>query len=139
MILIAWALDLKRPEAGDFGFWLHLFGALTFWGAVSAAGDAGEIGKAMYCVLNIALIFFALFLDRRIYAVLGTIGVAMYLGYLAFDVFKDVLALSFVVSLIGLGVIFVGIFYQRRREKISAWMDAMLPPTLRALRPQPLT
>ena len=139
MILVAWAIDLKRPAAGDFGFWLHLFGALTFWGAISASDEAAEIGKAMYCALNIALIFFALFLNRRIYAVLGTIGVAGYLGYLAFDVFKDVLAFSFVVSLIGLGVIFVGIFYQRKREKISAWMDAMLPPALRALRPQPLT
>jgi hypothetical protein len=139
MILVAWALDLKQPAAGDFGFWLHLFGALTFWGAISASDEAAEIGKAMYCALNVALIFFAVFLNRRIYAVLGTIGVAVYLGYLAFDLFKDVLALSFVVSLIGLGVIFVGIVYQRKREKISASMDAMLPPALRALRPQPLT
>lgn len=139
MILVAWALDLKQPAAGDFGFWLHLFGALTFWGAISASDSAAEIGKAMYCALNVALIFFAVFLNRRIYAVLGTIGVAVYLGYLAFDLFKDVLALSFVVSLIGLGVIFVGIAYQRKRDKISAWMDAMMPPVLRALRPQPLT
>jgi hypothetical protein len=136
MILIAWALDVKRPAAGDFGFWLHLFGALAFWGAISASSDAAEIGKVVYCILNIALIFFAIFLNRRIYAVLGTIGVAGYLGYLAFDVFKDVLAFSFVVSLIGLGVIFVGVVYQRKRDKISAWLDAMLPPGLRALRPQ---
>ena len=139
MILAAWALDLKQPAAGDFGFWLHLFGALTFWGAISASDEAAEIGKAVYCALNVALIFFAVFLNRRIYAVLGAIGVAVYLGYLAFDLFKDVLALSFVVSLIGLGVIFAGIVYQRKRDKISAWMDAMMPPALRALRPQPLT
>ncbi len=136
MILVAWTLDVKRPAAGDFGFWLHLFGALAFWGAITASDEAGEIGKATYCILNVVLIGFAIFLDRRIYAVLGMIGVAMYLGYLAFDVFKDVLAFSFVVSLIGLGVIFAGIFYQRRREKISAWIDAMLPPALRTLRPQ---
>ena len=136
MILVAWALDLKRPNAEDFGFWLHLFGALAFWGAITASSDAAEIGKAIYCVFNIALIAFAIFLDRRIYAVLGTIGVATYLGYLAFDVFKDVLAFSFIVSLIGLGVIFVGIFYQRRREAISDWIDAVLPSPLRVLRPQ---
>ena len=136
MILLAWALDLKRPAAGDFGFWLHLFGALAFWGAISASDEAAEIGKAIYCALNVVLIGFAIFLNRRIYAVLGTFGVAGYLGYLAFDVFKDVLAFSFVVSLIGLGVIFAGVFYQRKREKISAWIDAMLPPALRALRPQ---
>ena len=136
MILIAWALDLKRPWTGDFGFWLHLFGALAFWGAITEASDAAAIGKAVYCLFNIGLIGFAIFLDRRIYAVLGTIGVAAYLGYLAFDVFKDVLALSFIISLIGLGVIFVGIFYQRRRESISAAIDAVLPQALRALRPR---
>src|SRR5579872_251012 len=136
MILAAWALDLKRPAAGDFGFWLHLFGALAFWGAISASDEAAAIGKAMYCGLNVGLIGFAIFLNRRIYAVLGAFGVAGYLGYLALDVFKDVLAFSFVVSLIGLGVIFAGVFYQRKREKISAWIDAMLPPAFRALRPQ---
>jgi hypothetical protein len=136
MIIVAWRFDLKRPKAGDFGFWLHLFGALTFWGAITSASDAAEIGKALYCLLNIALIGFAIFLDRRIYAVLGTIGVAMYLGYLAFDVFQDVLAFSFVVSLIGLAVIFIGIFYQRKQAAISARLDAALPSALRALRPQ---
>ncbi len=138
MILAAWAIDLKRPAAGDFGFWLHLFGALTFWGAITSASDAAEIGKAIYCLLNIGLIGFAVFLNRRIYAVLGVIGVAMYLGYLAFDVFNDVLAFSFIVSLIGLGVIFAGIFYQRKREAISSAVDALLPPALRALRPKTL-
>src|SRR5579872_3833050 len=44
MIIVAWLFDLKRPKAGDFGFWLHLFGALTFWGAITSASDAAEIG-----------------------------------------------------------------------------------------------
>ena len=135
MIVVAWTLDLKRPRAGDFGFWLHFFGAITLWGAVTASDDAAEIGKALYCVFNLVLIALAVFLNRRIYAVLGTIGVATYLGYLAFDVFSDVLAFSFVVSLIGLGVIFLGIFYQRRQRAISAAIDASLPAALRALRP----
>src|SRR3954469_1851703 len=35
-ILLAWAVDcLKR--GGDFAFWLHLFGVIPFWGAVTAA------------------------------------------------------------------------------------------------------
>ncbi|HXW19080.1 MAG TPA: hypothetical protein VEK35_01075 [Roseiarcus sp.] len=136
MILLAWALDLKWPRAGDFGFWLHLFGGLTFWGAISASSEALAIGQAAYCALNVLLIGFAIFINRRIYAVLGTIGVASYLGFLAFDVFKDALAFSFVVSLIGLGVIFLGVVYQRRQKAISAAIDAVLPRALRALRPQ---
>jgi hypothetical protein len=136
MILIAWTLDVIRPRAGDFGFWLHLFGAITFWGAISASSESMEIGKAVYCLLNVLLIAFAIFLNRRIYAVLGTIGVAGYLSYLAFYVFQDVLAFSFVVSLIGLGVILLGILYQRRHKAISAAIDTALPAALRALRPE---
>jgi len=136
MILIAWTIDLKRPAAGDYGFWLHLFGALTLWGAISADSEAAAIGQTLYCVFNIGFVAFGIFLDRRIYAVLGTIGVASYLGYLAFDRFRDVLALSFVISLIGLGVILVGVLYQRKRDSISAAIDKILPPVLRALRPQ---
>jgi hypothetical protein len=127
-------MDLKWAALGDFGFWLHLFGALTFWGALSS-GSGDEFGKATYCAANVALIAFGLFLNRRIYAVLGGIGVCGYLGHLAFDYFKDVLAFTFVLSAIGLGVIFAGIWLQRRQAAISAFIDSSMPAALRALRP----
>jgi hypothetical protein len=59
----------------------------------------------------------------------------MYLGHLAFDVFKDVIAFSFALSAIGLAVIFAGIFVERRRRALSSLFDAYLPEILRALRP----
>jgi hypothetical protein len=134
MIAIAWGLDLKWAALGDFGFWLHLFGALTFWGALSS-GSGDEFAYAAYCAANIGLIALALFLNRRIYAVLGAIGVCGYLGHLAFDYFKDVLAFTFVLSAIGLAVIFAGIWLQRRQRAISAFIDSSTPAALRALRP----
>jgi hypothetical protein len=134
MIAVAWAIDLKWARFGDFGFWLHLFGALTFWGALSS-GSGDALGKAVYCAINVALVALAVFLGRRIYAVVGALGVCDYLGYLASDVFKDVLAFSFALSAIGLAVIFAGVWLQRRQRAISAFLDAALPPALRALRP----
>jgi hypothetical protein len=134
MIAVAWIVDVKWARLGDFGFWLHLFGALTFWGALSA-GSGDEFGRAIYCAINVALIAFAIFIDRRIYAVLGAFGVAGYLGYLAFDIFSDVLVFTFALSAIGLAVIFAGIWLQRRMAAISAFLDAAMPPALRALRP----
>jgi hypothetical protein len=134
MIAVAWAIDLKWARFGDFGFWLHLFGALTFWGALSS-GSGDALGKAVYCAINVALVALAVFLGRRIYAVVGALGVCGYLGYLASDVFKDVLAFSFALSAIGLAVIFAGVWLQRRQQAISGFLDAALPPALRALRP----
>jgi hypothetical protein len=134
MIAIAWAVDLRWAALGDFGFWLHLFGALTFWGALST-GSGDELGKAAYCAANIGLIAFAIFLNRRIYAVLGAFGVCGYVGYLAFDYFPNVLAFTFVMSAVGLAVIFAGVWLQRRQRAISAFIDASMPAVLRALRP----
>ena len=134
MIAVAWAIDVKWARLGDFGFWLHLFGALTFWGALSS-GSGDAIGKAVYCAINVGLVALAVFLGRRVYAVVGAIGICAYLGYLAADAFKDVLAFSFALSAIGLAVIFAGVWLQRRQRAISAFLDAALPPALRALRP----
>jgi hypothetical protein len=135
MIAAAWRLDLRFSALGDFGFWLHLFGAMTLWGGITA-GEGDEFSKAVYCVLNIAFIAFGLFLDRRVYVVFGAIGVVIYLGHLAHDVFNDVIGFSFALSAIGLAVVFVGVYLERRRGAICDYLDAHLPEFVRALRPR---
>ena len=135
MIAVAWALDLLRARHGDFGFWLHLFGAITLWSALAFSESSTEFGKGMFCLISIAFITFGLFLNRRIYAVLGTIGIAGYLGYLAADVFKDILAFTFALSALGLAIIFLGIAFQRRQRQINAAIERHMPAALRALRP----
>ncbi len=134
MIAAAWTIDLKWAALGDFGFWLHLFGAMTLWGGITS-GEGGEFGKAVYCAFNIGYIALGLFLDRRVYAVFGAIGVAIYLGHLARDVFSDVIAFSFALSAIGLAVVFAGVYLERRRGALNAYVDAHLPEFVRALRP----
>lgn len=134
MMAIAWAIDLRTARLGDFGFWLHLFGAMTFWGALTS-GSGGDFAQFLYCLVNIALVAFAVFLNRRIYAVFGAIGVSIYLGHLAYVTFSDVLAFTFALSAIGLAVIFAGIALQRRQRAINAFVDAAMPAPLRALRP----
>jgi hypothetical protein len=134
LILVAWTLDLKLGGRADFGFWPHLFGAMTLWGAIST-GSGGEFASALYCAFNVVFIAFGLFLNRRVYAVFGTIGIALYLGHLAYEVFKDVVIFSFALSAIGLVIIFLGIYLQRRRGAIAGFIDANLPDFVRALQP----
>jgi len=136
MIVIAWTLDLWRGRRGDFGFWLHLFGGITLWGALAASESATGFGKALFCAINVGFIALGLFLNRRIYAILGTLGVAGYLGYLASDVFRDMIGFSFALSAIGLAIIFLGVAFQRHRRAIDAAIGDFLPASLRALRPR---
>lgn len=135
MILIAWSLDLKRDRRTDYGFWLHLFGIIAFWGAVTATSSSSEMGKALYCALNVGLLFFSVYIGRRVYAVFGTIGIATYLGHLAYEVFKDALGFTFALTLIGIGVIWLGLVYHRRQTDMARWFDRNLPQVFRALRP----
>ena len=110
---------------------------IAFWGAVSATSGGGPLAKALYCAMNVALLFVSVFLGRRVYAVFGVIGIAFYLGDLASEVFRDSLLFPFALSLIGVAVIALGLVYYRHQDRVSAWLDERLPETVKRLRPVP--
>ena len=134
VLAVAWTVDY-RSRNGDFAFWLHLFGLLAFWGGITASDSATELGRAIYCLFNAGLLAIAAILMRRAYAVFGAFGVCLYLGHLAEKVFKDSLLFPFSLSLIGIAVIAVGLFYHRKERVITAWLSAHLPAALLRLRP----
>ncbi len=135
VIAAAWAIDAIRNNPPDFAFWLHIFGVLTFWGGITAYGLGTELQAAIYCAINVGLIGLGVFLDRRIYAVAGTVGIATYLGHLAFSVFQDAISFSFALSVIGLAVIGAGLFLNRHYQAIAEVFDAAIPAPLKRLRP----
>lgn len=133
MMLAAWAIDVAARK--DFAFWLHLFGLMAGWGGLTAMDSHGEVGKAVYCALNIGLLFASVFLQRRAYAVFGGMGVTIYLGHLAGVVFKDSLMFSFALSIIGIAVIVCGLWFHKHRRAIETWLTGALPAPLKSLRP----
>jgi hypothetical protein len=136
MIAAAWAVDVVRDDGSpDFPFWIHIFGVMTFWSGMTLHDGGTEFQKFLYCLICIGLIGLSLFLNRRVYAVFGALGVATYLGYLASEVFNDVILFSFALSAIGLGVIGLGLLLHRNRANIATALDAALPEALRRLRP----
>lgn len=136
MIGVAWAIDILRKRGPDFAFWLHIFGVIAFWCGMTFADSSSELMKFVYCLINVGMIGISLFLNRRIYAVFGAIGVATYLGYLANEVFKDVIMFSFALSAIGLAVIGLGLLLHRNRARMLAAMDTLVPQSLAWLRPE---
>ena len=136
LFVLTWLYEL-RPRRADYAFWLHLVAALTFWGGLTFQSSNWEFGKFLYCMINVGLIGLSLFVGRRVYAVFGVIGVMVYLGHLAYTIFKDSMLFPFALSLFGLGMVALGIFFARRRQAFEARMEAWLPPGLSALRPYP--
>ena len=80
-VLVAAFIVDRKPRDGDYGFWLHLFGLLAFWGGLSLSSSGSELGKLFYCLLNVGLLLLSVVLARRVYAVFGTLGIAGYLGH----------------------------------------------------------
>ncbi|MDH0301446.1 MULTISPECIES: DUF2157 domain-containing protein [unclassified Pseudomonas] len=115
----------------DYAFWGYLAGLAAFWGGLTMMDSASEWGKFLYCLINLALMGLAVLLRRPMFMVFGAMGVAAYLGYLSYEVFADSLLFPVVLTLIGLGVIALGLQYQKRRERLSESLQAKLPQWLR--------
>lgn len=135
VVLVAWLVDVSRRGRGNSTFWLHLFGAAALWGGLTLRGPS-ELLTAGYCLANIGLVLFAVFVNRRIYAILGAQGIAIYLGHLAYDVFDDAFLFSFALAAIGLMIIGLGLYFHKTRAAVHRFLDAYIPRPLRALRPE---
>lgn len=129
-------LATQVQDRQDFAFWLYLFGAVMFWAGLSLRHSDSEVSKAIYCLINVGLVFWGAAINRRVFTVLGGLGVAIYLGYLAARVFQDSLAFSFVLSLLGLGVVALGVWWQRYEarihQRLAGWLPAGLKPLAQA-------
>jgi hypothetical protein len=129
-----WLYEVRARKA-DFAFWFHLVAAMTFWGGLTFQSSNSELGKFLYCLINIGLLGLSLFLSRRIYAVFGVIGVMIYLGHLAEKVFKDSLLFPFALSLVGIAIVALGLWVARNRARLEVQLEALIPAPLAALRP----
>jgi hypothetical protein len=104
----------------DYAFWLYLFGTIMFWGGLSLRDSDSELGKFFYCLINLALVFGGAAIGRRVFTVFGGLGVAIYLGHLSHKVFGNSLLFPFALTLLGLGVVALGIWWQRHEAQINA-------------------
>ena len=132
LAFLAVSFLVDRRTRDDYAFWGYLFGTLAFWGGLSLMESQSEVGKLLYCLINIVLMLISVLLDRRVFIVFGALGVFGYLGHLAYTVFKDSLLFPFALSALGLAIIWLGIYYQRHRARIEGAIVALLPAGIRA-------
>jgi hypothetical protein len=133
MTLIAFWVDVRSRQPRDFAFWLYVFGVLTFWGGLTSMDSNSEIGKLLYCCINLLLIAIGAALSRRVFAVFGGIGVTIYLGYLSHTLFKDSMLFPVALTAIGLSVVAAGVYWQRHETTIGTWLRSLLPGPVRNL------
>lgn len=133
MTLLAFLVDVRSFKSKDFAFWLYVFGVLTFWGGLSSMRSDSELNKFLYCCVNLLMIAIGAALSRRVFAVFGGLGVAVYLGHLSHTIFKDSMLFPVALTAIGLGIIGAGVYWQRHEEAIGERLRSFLPVRVRDL------
>ncbi|MFT8233195.1 DUF2157 domain-containing protein [Pseudomonas guariconensis] len=135
LTLLAVFIVIDGRTRRDYAGWGYLAGLAAFWGGLTLMDSGSELGKALYCLVNLGLMGLAVLLRRPVFIVFGSMGVAAYLGYLSYDVFAESLLFPLVLTVIGLGVIGLGLLYQKKREQLSQSLRAHLPRWLQQALP----
>lgn len=124
MLLVSYWLD-GRSEL-DFSFWGYLFGLLTFTGGLSLIDSGNQWAKLGYCLIHLALVAISLILRRRVFLIFGSLGVFGYLTDEAYTYFRYSVAFPFVLSLIGILIVFGAVKYKKNekalQQRVSAWI-----------------
>ncbi len=132
MILLAFWVDVRASKLGDYAFWIYLFGVLAFWGGMTAQDSNDELSKLIYFAINLLMIGVGVIIVRRVFVVFGALGSAIYLGHLADEVFKESWLFPIALTAIGLGIIYLGVVWQKNEQQITQTVRGYLPASLKA-------
>ena len=128
-MLAGYVLERRRrgvavSRTEDFAFWFYLAGLLAFWCGFTFMDGGSEVAWLLYALLNVGLIALGVWLRRSVFIVFGVLGVHVYLGHLAYEVFKDSVLFPFALALLGLSVILVTVLAQRQlRQRLRSRVD----------------
>lgn len=133
MILFAFWVDIRSVKSGDYAFWLYLFGVLAFWGGLTSQHSESELSKFIYLCIDLVMIGVGVILVRRVFVIFGAIGSTLYLAHLANEVFKESWLFPIALTAIGLGIIYLGLIWQKHEKAITEKVRGLLPLPLKAL------
>lgn len=128
---VAYAIDRRRREE-DYGFWLWIsVAAATWWGCMMLFQFDRSL-RPWLAPVSLLVITASVYLRRRALLVVGLFGVLGFLGWLAFDVFKLTTAFPLVLAVMGVAIIILTVWLQKRFPEAIRRMggDPLLPPRL---------
>lgn len=130
---VAYAIDRRQPKGEDYALWFYLAGAVTLaFGYTQVWSSIGAWRHALPLVAA-SLVIAALYLRRRVLLLAGGVAAFGYLGYLAFDVFRKVIAMPVALAALGLLVIVTTVWMQRRFPKLVQQVTRADEPGAKAL------
>ena len=102
-------------------------------GSYNRAAGTSPLGQHFIVVKHLVMIGIGVVLVRRVFVVFGAIGCSIYLGHLANEVFENSWLFPSALTAIGLGIIYLGVIWQRHEQGITQKVRSYLPAPLREL------
>ena len=133
MIGIGYFADIKFKK--DYAFWMYLFGLLTLVSGLSIFYNNDLFKFVLFGAANVLLILFSLLINRNVFLVFGAMGLLEFMSRLSWKYFEKSVFFPFALTMIGVLLIFSGIFFQKNRKKIEETIINKLPAFLLNLRP----
>ena len=133
MLVIALFIDFRTQHSQDYAFWLYLLGMLAFWVGLTSQLTSSETAYFFYFCINFLLIVTGVILIRRVFVLFGGLGIANYLGHLAYSVFQDDWLFPIALTAIGLIIVYLGTLWQKNEVVIREKLLELLPKSLRGM------
>ena len=78
LIILGRFMEWELGSDPDFGFWLYLFGLITFWFSLVLHPVTNDImAQTVFFLINVSLVLVGSQLDRVTFHIFGTVGVAL--------------------------------------------------------------
>ena len=117
-IAVAYAVDGRDVGRAGYAFWLYLFGLIASTVGVQHAWITFPATRHLLPAVAILVIAASLYLRRRAFLVFGALALFWYLGWLAFEVFREAAAFPIVLATFGIAVILITVWLQRTYPRL---------------------
>lgn len=138
ILVLGFIVDMQITRKRDYAFWLYSFG-LTCFSAVLAiyfvfepsnALSASYLGKAIYFVINVLLLFLSAAVQRKSFAIAGAFGAALVMGHVAWALFHDSFAFFGALIACVFAYLMVAMWWSHNEHRVSLSLRSFLPDAL---------
>lgn len=131
VIMLGVALKFDRKTMADFSGWFYIFGALMLWiSSIFLLSNYHLFNKewvfALFALGNFIFMVISILLQRKVFMVLGALGIIAYLVHLIYTLFKNSAMLPVVLVILGLIIIFTGVLYAKNCNVIEEKLRNLL-------------
>lgn len=124
IMVLGYLVDLQNDTEQDYAFWLYLPGLVAASVGMVLVWSFDRSLRHALVVIAIVTMAIAVYMRRRTFLAFGAAWFIWYLAFIAFDVFRNVVALPIVLATMGLLVILGAVWLQRNYPRFVARVTA---------------